>query len=500
MLIARSIFGSAISGRALLSSDLSSSADRSNRYIVFAGDSNTEPAFVPRWGCPGSGWGRSDVEADIAGEGTLTLYDNSTATWAAFGDTAGAVTAVGEGFVWLESGSAGKGFAFNITQTMVGTLGTELGNPLPIVVSKNTEMGAANFSPCQFGQMISGQALSATANFGANGDTTYGLLERMQQVFTVDSFGRPTTKRPSVVGVLIGINDVIHLAGGGGGYTVNDVKGWFTDIKDIIVSNGAKAIFGNLVIGSPTAPQTAIIDELNAHLASLDDSNTYIADYHSVCDGVADAMDTAHFTDLGAQLAGEVLSPILIEIAGRAGASPFRLGGRVSPEVNRIINGALAGTDGEVAGTMTGVVAIDSGYYGAGACVGSKEAVEGENDWQVYTVTDAESGDFILPLFDTKAIDAGSTIYTGIQISVSGDGVTVASLSFSYKNIDDSITEIVHSCYPAYTKNMGEIEWTVEMVVELPSWYSQSSLYMYIAPEAGDSVIKIRNAGATIYH
>lgn len=469
-------------------------------YIVYAGDSNTEPAFIPRWGCSGDVAGRSDVEADIAGVGTLTIYDDSTATWAAFGDTAGAVTAVGEGFVWLESGSAGKGFSFNITQTVVDTLGTEAGNPVAITVAKNPEMGSANFSPCQFGQMISGQALNATANFGRNSETTYGLLERMPQVFTVDSFGRPTTKRPSVVGVLIGINDVIYLGGGFGGYTVNDVKGWLTDIKEIIVSNGAKAIFGNLVMESPSVPEAAIIAELNAHFASLEDSNTYIADYHSVCDGVADAMDSAHYTNLGAQLAGEVLSPILIEIAGRAGVSPFRLGGSVSPDANLIVNGALAGTAGNLEGSMTGVVAIDSGYFGAGACVGSKEAVEGENDWQVFTVTGAAAGDFIFPLFDTKAIIAGSMVYTGIQISVSGAGVTAANLSFSYKNVDDSITEVVHSCYPVYTKNMGEIEWTVEMAVEIPSWYSQSSLYMYIAPEVGDSVIKIRNAGLDYYH
>jgi hypothetical protein len=480
-------------------------ADRFGAYdsrpvfrIAYIGDSNTESALTARWCSPASRFSRSDVESDIAGDGTLTIYSNSTATWAAFGDTAGAVTDVGNGFVWLESGTAGKGVCFNITATVVATEGTALGNPITVTMAKSPDKGSTNFCPCVYGQMTSGQALFASANFGMNGDTAQGVYERIGQVFTVDSYGRPTTRKPRVVGVLIGVNDVIHLASGGGGYDVDDVKDWLTGIKNAIVAEGAIAIFGNIVLQSPTAPQIAIITELNAHIAAMAADNVRIADYHSVCNGVADAMDSAHFTNLGAQLAGEVLSPILIDIAGRAGRSDFRLGGKISPSVNRVVNGAMAGTAGDP-GNMTGVVAINTGYFGVGACVGSKEAVEGENDWQVFTVTGEDGAGFIFPVFTTKALTPGSDVYAMVEIDITGAGVIAADLAFAVTNIDASITEPTHSLFPVYTKNSGESRWIAKLSANVPLWYNSSSVYMYIGPAAGDTVIKIRDLGLAQY-
>ncbi len=498
MLIANPLFAGTASGTAIHGSSLSASSH--GNYVVFAGDSNTFYGYKPRWSGVGV-FARSNASGLTASTGTLTLYDDSTATWTAFGDTVGARIDVGQGLVWLESGSANKGICLNITATWAAT-GTALGLDVPIEIAASDYIGGNDRCPCLFGQLLSGQAFIPAANFGVDGDISYTLLERIGQVFTVDSFGRPTSRRPRVVGVLIGINDVTYLAGGGLEYDMDDVKGWVTDIKDSIISNGGVAAFGNLVKESPSAGEIALIAEFNLHLATLaaaDPDNVKVADYHTACNGVAGAMDGVHFTNLGAKLAGEQMAVILESLAGGAGVSDFRLG---SGAQNLITNGNMAGTSGSKGEALTGVTAVDAGFTvsGAGAAVGSKEAVTGEYDWQVYTITGADTGDELTVLLNPLwAI--GDNIYGEMEIEITGDGVKAANVATIFLSVDFSQIEGCNSLFNSSNTDMGELSgvWRTAPI-DVPSFYDTGSLYAHFILSAGDTVIKVRNAGVGIFH
>lgn len=496
MLIARSLFGSPISGHALISSDLSSSANRSNQHIVFAGDSTTEPNFSAKWDAVAAFF-RSDAQDLTAGIGTLTLYDDSTATWAAFGDTAGARTPVGEGFVWIESDSPDMGACFNIPASVAAS-GTALGFAVPVEVEASSYIGSKDVAPATFGGVFSGQVFEPSANMAIDGETCFGLSERIAQVFTVDSYGRPSSKRPSVVFVLIGINDVNYIAGGGLDYDMDDVKGWVTDIKNSIVANGAIAVFGNLVKESPTAGEIALIAEFNGHLdtlAAASPSRIKVADFHTACNGVASAMDGSHFTGKGAKLAGQELADILIDLAGSAGRSNFRYNSGF------VVNGNMAGEDGFLYGGLTGVSAVNALIDTAtGSGVASKEAVAGEHDWQVFTLTGMSNGDTLAVFLDLDGAAVGDTIYSEVEIQITGDGVLGASSSITANNFDASVSETVYSCFSNFSESSPGASGIYRTnPYRLNDWYSIGAAGVIVFVAAGDHVVKVRNFGAAIY-
>lgn len=480
----------------MLSSDLSSSADRSNQYIVFAGDSTTEPNFSAKWDAVAAFF-RSDAQDLTAGIGTLTLYDDSTATWAAFGDTAGARTPVGEGFVWLESGSPDKGACFNIPASLAAA-GTELGFDAPVEVEASSYIGSKDVAPATFGGIFSGQVFTPSANLAVDGETAFGLSQRIGQVSTVDSYGRPTTKRPRVVVVLIGVNDITYLAAGGLDYDMDDVKGWVTDIKDSIVADGAIAALCTVVMADPNPTEIALTTEFNAHLATLaaaNPSRIKVADFHTACNGVASAMDGSHFTGKGAKLAGQELADILIDLAGSAGRSNFRYNSGF------VVNGNMAGEDGFLGGGLTGVSAVNALIDTAtGSGVASKEAVAGEHDWQVFTLTGMSNGDTLAVLLDLDGAAVGDTIYSEVEIQITGDGVLGASSSIAANNFDASVSETVFSCFSNFSESSPGASGIYRTnPYRLNDWYSIGAAGVIVFFAAGDHVVKVRNFGAAIY-
>lgn len=475
--------------------------------IAFIGDSNTQPAVVPRW--HNSSWhlGRSDVEADISGTGTLTLYSNSTAKWAAFGDTAGPLTNVGVGFSWLESGTVGKGCCFNITASTVAADGLPLGNPIPIEIVSLGFMGSQNFNPCTYAQMISGQVMTITTNLGEQGVGAKNVYERINQVFTVDFYGRPTIKTPNIVSVLIGINDVLYISSGGTDYDVDDVKVWLTGINNAIINGGAVAIFGNIVLESPSVLESSLIAEINAHIASLAGTRTHIVDNYSVCNGVDGAMSAAHYTNKGSQLAGEALAAVIEDLVGSHGKSPFRFD--ANPHLtNLVVNGELEGTDGNPAtpDVMTGEMAMLSGYglsesesaAGLGSCVASKESIVGQHDKQVYTVTNADEGDYVTFMIPMTTPTPGTKIFAEMDLVVTGAGIVTADMIVVMEGIDPDFTELTRSTNTAVSNIIGPCDWRMRIDATVRTSCTAANFYAYIYVAAGNSVIKVQNIGAAV--
>lgn len=461
----------------------------SGHRIAFIGDSTTEWGFIPRFKADGFAGIYSDAE-NVGGEGTVTIYDDSTICWAAAGDTNGPRTAFEyDRKQWYESGTENKGVCIILPSAFAG-IGSPEGTPVPLTMIAQDEMGGRDQAPHIFGQIFTGQRFAVTGEHGYAGQRAEEILARLSDAWTKNTFGRPLARKPTHLVILVGINDVAYISGDAP-YGTAEVKGLYNAMRDAVLAEGIKPIFGNLV-DEDTAPETvALIDELNAHLASIAVADSvYVVDYHAACNGVAGAMSGSHYTTLGAKLAGAKLAELLVSIAGQ-GASRFALG---SSGGNLVENGELSGTSGALTG-MTGAAAVDSTFTGSGTCVASKQAVSDQCDKQVYTITGASAGDELLVEFDPLwAI--GQRIFGGIDVEVTGDGVSGVDCYMSFTNAGNTRTETFNALSAVSNHDMGELHGIFKTpTIAVPSYYDSGRFYFKAILSAGDSVIKIQNAG-----
>ncbi len=489
----RRLKASGLSARHLTARRISAGYPVDLPRVTYIGDSTTQPGYKSRW----SGIGcllRSDAESIVAGTGSLMLYDDSTVTWAAPGDTPGPRTAAGFGFVWLESGSADKGVCINVPSWWITYAGTPEGTEMPIDVEAAQFIGNGCTAPCVYAQTLSGHRLTLQANLGVDGETTQKLLQRIEQVFNTDSLGRSTIAEADVIGVLIGINDIMYLSDPAHtDYTIDDVKGWLTDIKNAITSRGKIAMFGNLSSESPSGVGLALMIEINDHLnaMALSDSRVRVADFFTACAG-AGMYDGLHFMNLGAKTAGALWADILTEIGGGMGRSAFRRGGRSG---NLAINGKLEGDSGNVGGGITGVCAIDALLTGVGAVVGSKEPVADENDWQVFTITGAEEGDVLYMFTGFTGAVAGDHVSGEFEYQITGAGVKNMTCALSLTD-NDALLETVYSDFPQTAADEGASSGVAKTIAfKLPAWFQVGSILAGATLSAGDTVIKYRDLG-----
>lgn len=481
-----------------------SKASQLSLCIAFAGDSRVHHLLQGRWGASGV-FARSNASALSAGDGTLTLYSNSTAKWAAPGDTAGAVTAVGDGLVWLESATANKGCCFNITSEEVSALGTVGGNPITITIAASSYIGSGEESAGSWAKILSGQKLLCVGSYGIDGETTAGLLRRTSQIFDTDSFGVARSSSVDVVVVDIGTNDVSFIASAEPGYSVETSAANHADICDEITANGAIAVVCSLIRQSPSAGEHSAATSLNTAMASqaASDSRVIMADVYSAVkdpnltngNAVANALVGVHWTGYGAKLAGAVVANALKSIVGSSiGRSDFRSGHALS---NLVTNGALSGASGSKSG-ITGDTAVDAIYSGTGTCVASKEVVSGENDWQVYTITGAAADDQLL-LLPVMSVTPGSSVYGQVEYIVEGDGVKNIEAIFQFTD-DAVLQELVHSNNVSDTPlGLGAMRGVLHVpTIDVPSWEVSSKMLAAATMSAGDTVIKFRDMGAAV--
>lgn len=479
-------------------------AKQSGLSVVYAGDSRTVHAFHARWSSETFGvFGRSNASALSAGDGTLTLYSNSTATWAAPGDTTGVSAPVGAGLVFLESGSANKGCCFNITSAAIDTYGTVEGFPITVTIGASTYIGTGEEAAATWAQILSGQKMRCAGVFGIDGETAAGLNLRAGQLLDVDNFGVQSNRDVNLVVIDIGTNDATYIAGSEPGYSVAGTMQEIMEACDEITSRGACVLLSTLIRQSPSAGEFSVSSSINNGLFEISKNNPLVevADVYSAVkdpnltngNAVANALVALHWTGYGAKLAGQVVADKILSIVGGSiGSSDFYSGSSLT---NLVENGALSGTAGSMGG-MTGQTAVDAVYSGTGTCVASKEAVSGWHDWQVYTITGAAADDQLL-LIPAMTVTAGANVYGQVEYMITGAGAKNIDAAFKFSD-GDALEEIVRSANVSDTPlGLGEMRGVLCIQnIDAPSWLVDSQMLIAVTMSAGDSVIKIRDIGA----
>lgn len=429
-----------------LSAQFRNTRNKNKISIANCGDS-TAALEHGTWWSSVDFYGRSDASGHAANDiGTLTIYQNGTAKWAAAGDTAGALVTVVGGLYWFESGSANKGFCFCIMPDDISG-SSPTGTAHAITVAQGSLAGSVGFisaGAVVWQNILSGWRTCITGILGIGGTTTFHLLDRINNVFDVDSHGQPLSLPPDMVHVSCGINDCVALGAGGAGYTIGDVLQNLTDIKDAILARGGMPIFSSLSHEAPGAAKT-YMDQVNAHLASLAAANSRVkfANYAAEVDDVGGAakagyMDGPHYTpDLGAKVCGEVLDELLDTIIGATEDKSVYFDGRVnlSPAGNNIGNGGVL--DG-----ATGTSAIDV-FCGTGlgvdlpycSAVCSKQtSTDVTSPWQVVAVTGGAEESYVI--VSTTLTSISSLLQAEAEFYVSdsskmGGGI-IGALRFSF--------------------------------------------------------------------
>lgn len=460
-------------------------------------------------------FGRSDASGHVADAvGTLTIYQNGTAKWAADGDTAGALVSVVGGFYWFESASADKGFCFCIMPDDISGA-SPTGTAHAITVAAGSIAGSVGFisaGAVVWQNILSGWRTCITGILGAGGTTTFHLLDRIDNVFDVDSHGHPLSVPPDVIHVSCGINDCTALGAGGAGYTIAEVLQNLTDIKDAILARGGIPVFSSLSHETPGNRQT-YMDQVNAHLLAMSvaDSRVYFADYAAEVDDVGgDAkpnyMIGPHYTPyLGAKVCGEVFDVLLDSIAGlnQGRSIYFRGAANLAPA------GDCQGTGGQLI-NATGVSALDV-WCGTGlgvdigdcTAVCSKEASTGEtNPWQVVAVTGGTEDSYVMVTTEMTSISdliqSEAEFYVSDASKMGGGIIDALRFSFIFYDEFDAPIDFLAGMY-AVAGDAGVLQGVVKTDKITPPANAVSArvCFMWWQPATFDVTFKVRNWGAS---
>lgn len=426
--------------------------------LACIGDSTVDFMMKFRWSSALYIATRSNASNLTAGDGQMIFYPDSTVTWQAPDDTVGPRTSLVNGFNWMESGSANKGMSICTSTPLLGIV-ANLSEPITYDITLQPE------SPSYTGQSASGWALILTgwrlpftANLGSTGDRAVPCRDRLHQIFTSDSFGVPTTSRPTIIHVLVGINDVSALDAGNTDYTIAEIKQAYTDIKDICIGKGAHVVFGTLAMSAPTVGEFAIMQELNQHILNISKTNSHVhvADFFrrirdgNYTDGRAtlNTMDGLHYTPQGGLIAGLELKRVIDDIVHRSvGRSRSQFAGDVS---NSLTNGAFLGTTGTKGTGITGNVADNWAATRTGTltATATKEIVAEECPWQAFSCAGGGSGGVLTvdsAVITTLNGSDGQTIDADVEVDCNSFDAKVVVDFAIVVTYSDAATETIRS-------------------------------------------------------
>lgn len=502
------------------------SIDRSVIRIADLGYSNTALGHGTRWTSDISVFaGRSNDPGHAADDvGTLTIYQNGTAKWAAAGDTAGALVAAGTGFVWLESGTAGRGFCFCIMPEHVSASSpTGTAHSLSILAGNpNGAIGYYSGTMFVWAQFLAGFRFDVTGILGIGGQKTAELLPRADNIFHVNSVGKALSAPPNIVHVSIGYADCLDIVNGVPGITRASMLANTTAIKDIILAGGAMCIFSTVSAETVSAGLRAEINAFHAHifgLAAANPDRVKVANYASVIDdpmGVngaayANIMTGPHYNDsTGAYLAATVLNTLLDGVVGsRQGRSAY-IGGRA----NLAEDGAFLGTGGSLSaatgasctGTSAWDVSVGTGIgvdLGDASVVCSKETTTEAHPWQVFTVTGGTEDSYVIastPITWTSGDLEGQCELYVSDASMTGGGLVGLRIVIMYYDVTDTLIDFLDGGLLACGVVPGVLNALLKTdAVTAPSGATSAKLgVMWWQPANNDVVIKLRNGGASV--
>lgn len=490
--------------------------------IASTGESTSSLERGTWWSASGNAfYGQSnDSGHSVDDVGTITIYQNGTAKWAAAGDTAGELVEVGDGLVRLESGTANKGFSFVIMPDDVSSA-SPTGTEHAITVAAGSIAGYVGFASAGglvWQSILSGFRLDITGILGIGGTTTVHLIPRLLNVFKFDSNGRPLTSPPDVVLACCGSNDIGKILAGEPGYTMPALLANIDTIKDMILANGAIPIFTSVSYETLTAPRRLLVDEYNAYLAAIAaaDSRVYFANYAAEVDDTEsptgnakpDYMNGSHYTpSIGAKACGTVLKGILEGIAGtKQGRSSY-----IGDRPNLLSNGSFLINDGALT-NATGVssldVSIGTGIIDMGdasAVCSKRDSEDGEyHKWQVISMTGGTEDSYGMATVPQVITLTGSMLQAECEFTISdssmiGGGILDAfRMSFFFYDSEDNPIEYLAGIF-ADCGAAGELSGVLKTdVVTPPAGAAYAKLaWLWGQPALNDVVIEIANVGVT---
>lgn len=478
------------------------------KSIAFIGDSKTTGTnqylfwnffpFAMRSNAPELTVGVDPVNVDgnDVWVANLKIYADGTASWKAPGDDYGprtpvpAATSDYRQLVFLESASPNMGMGVYITKDAVLQAAVD-GTEEEFYIAR----GEVVYPDNSFGvwaQIYTGWKLNINGSYGISGQTAEDILARIDDVFYVDSEGKPLVNKPGIVVVNAGINGCVSLE-------------TLTTIRDKVLAHGANVIFCTLDQEAPDAGDFTFMQNVNRHIHTICDGNPmcHIANFFATNrdgnrnDGYAlsGRMDGPHHTMRGGQEAGKCLANTIKEIIGQTnGTSRFLFAGDTS---NRWPEGMVQGTSGKPTG-LTGDVSFNWSYGGDGTCVASIETDVNGCPWQVFTVTDAslyDSLSFQMPV----TASAGELVNYDIEVDISGNSV----ISFA------PVLQITNNTLPVWSPTSGLFLTQTSVayapfsgiirspVFAIPSWIEEATIAMQIVFAAGDTVFKFRYGGVS---
>ena len=468
--------------------------------IAVAGDSTAAGEHGTRWSTTAEDFfGRSDAPNHAEGdEGTLTIYSNGTATWQAAGDTVGPVTPAGDGFVWLESGSSGKGFGFNIVAEHVAAA-SPTGTNHTITVLKGSGTGYQGYftgGALVWSQVLKGFRLDVNV-LGTPGVTTFDLLARIDNALDVDSHGRRLSGMNNLVYVSCGISDCSALTGSPG-YTIDDVIDNLTAIKNAVIARGACIIFSSLSHEAPGA-RRPFMDAVNAHFASMAAAQpdcVVFADYTGVVDDPESPeraarpgyMSGAHYyPGYGCYFCGSVLADLLGERFGSADVkSSYR-----DVRIRSLLAGDWTVQAGE------GIIP-----HGDASVSVSTDPGNGDGEWTVLDVTGGTEDSYVIatiPLrYMPNRMRGECEFYINDLSKVGGGLFQGPRLVFAFYDAEGNILEYDGGITVAGGDLADDLYGYLKTDIITPPAGAVSAKLMFgfWVPQGNNAVVKLRKPGA----
>lgn len=442
--------------------------------IAFLGDSIT--AFAQKYpravGDTSIDWLRcmGGISYDMpTGTGTLEYRaSDSKLRWTAPGDTAGPWTASRMGYVYLQSGTTGT------ARTLLVGLRT---NYFPGTdASVSLAVSADNLTWCSTGfwnysQMLMGQVLEFDGCYGIEGDRLLNMMDRVDQVFSLDVYNNTTKTNPVGYVVLLGgTNDIVADSA-----STSTVISRMTSVVDQIVNYGARPVVCTILPRNsiaqgfldnimtvnhwiktvlPTLYPEVIVVDLWSLIRDPAGSGTSLTNYLST--------DNTHNSNLSAPIEGQALATALLTATGmQQGRARIRTIGHPANFLNA--KSPMFGSSGGTAGSGTsGTVPSLWRASTSGGTVAAAVSLGGtspETNWVTFTCTGASNADVVIFNPSTQVSPATYGLSAGDVIDVECEIEVVSATNL--RQVELQVVEyttdgsIVHSSCSEQSSSSG---------------------------------------------
>lgn len=359
--------------------------------ISYIGDSILNYGYVFKFAGVGFLFMGSNAPALTEGDATFEFRaSDGKVRWTAPGDTAGPWTTFVEGINVLQSGSPNK---WSTHYLPLSLLDTQVDYSETNTLVANEPFGFTDRGLQNWTQILSGQRLLMLGSLGVIGNTTKNGLDRVHQLYEIDSNGLPLPEGyyPKIVVIYLGVNDFYNNINHPVEDSINNIR----QMRDYIVSRGSYPVVCTIPEVDPW------VQEFNRGLRqmALEDHRMILADLMNavrdplLTDGTMLGGETdLHFNNYLAFLAGREVYNRITPYLNGWGVPTSRFGGDI---YNICRNGALLGDTGTLTAGVTGDIADDFTIEVTGTLTVVAAKVNSSYDlpWQQMVCSAAGEGD-----------------------------------------------------------------------------------------------------------